>query len=383
LANTHGKTVRVPLEKRLSKGSHGNNTPEPSDKSQTASATQPKFGVYTVPNLYTRVFIGPYGLREDAGVSAIKIINGRLVNTMYLDPQHGSLDDNDESITALLESGGKEAVLNMKMEQMYDSIARAPEDTRVCRGMWLYTTRSEDKAWTVRNIMATPISVDGNIMSSAKASLVSKDRNRSSTSAKSPTTVVVTEIIDKEQKTAMDMNKPHTYLQEERFLVEKNDSKLYSETGHAAQHSLTDDTATDSRKEGSRPKQTLNVQNGACRTATCKNISVHEVPKNVGKECDEEEGEMKQSAKDSPLMAITESGSSTRDAISSVKSDNDEHADVEKPCHAGTPPHKTCLLPSTKRVDCKRIGKNENNSLQKCQKQMFHESTDSAASVHR
>jgi hypothetical protein len=353
LANSHGKTVRIPLEKRLSKGVHGKNTSVSHDMYQTASATQPKFGVYTVPNLYTRVFIGPYGLREDAGVGAIKIINGKLINTMYLDPRHDSLADTDESITALLESGGKAAVLNMKMEQVYDSVARVPEDTRVCRGVWLYTTRSEDKASTAGNVKAFGVSIDGNRVSSA------------STRCSTPP---VTEIGDEEQNTAMDMKKSHTYLQGEKFDTEMEDSKSCSESGHAAQNSLTVDNETESREVGSRCKQAFSVQNGAHKTAIYQNISVQKTPKDVGKECGVEEGEMnQQSSKGGPLLAIARSGSSTRDVLSSVKHD----VDVETLCDTG---------PHIAHKACKRTGRTKNSSLEKRQKPILPKPTDNAAS---
>ncbi|XP_023709753.1 uncharacterized protein LOC111865732 isoform X3 [Cryptotermes secundus] len=367
LANSHGKTVRVPLEKRLSKGIDGKNTSVSSDKHQIASATQPKFGVYTVPNLYTRVFIGPYGLREDAGVGAIKIINGRLVNTMYLDPQHDSLADTDEGITALLESGGNEAVLNMKMEQMYDSVARAPEDGRMCRGMWLYTARSEDKASTAVNVKTSLINITGNRVSSAST--------RSSTSAS------VTEIGDEEQNTATDMEKSHTFLCEEKFHTEMKDSKSCSESEDAAQHSVGDDVGTDLRRMVSRRKQSFSVQNVA--HVTHQNISVHETPKNVGKECDIEEGEVKQqSSKHSPLLAVTEPDSTCiRDLLSSAKSDSDiDVVDMDTSSSTGKLLHRTCMLPGAKGVDCKGSGENEDSSLQQHQKQIFPEPTDNAAS---
>jgi hypothetical protein len=372
LANSHGKTVRVPLEKRRPMTVDGKNTSVLRDQHPTASADQPKFGVYTVPNLYTRVFIGPYGLREDAGVGAIKIMNGRLVNTMYLDPQHSSLSDTDESITALLESSGEGAILNMQMEQMYDSIARSPVDTRVCRGMWLYTTRSKEKGNTVRNAKPSLVSMGGNRVPSAST--------RFSTSAP------VTEIVDEEQNTVTDVEKSCAYLQGENFLIEIKDSKSSSESGHATQNFLTNDT--DPRREGSRHKQMLNLWNNAHMTM-CENISVHEIPKNVGKECDAEEGEMKRrGSKGSPLLAIAESDPSTRDAISSAESDSDGDAvDEDTPRRAGTLLHERCLLPRTKRVVSERAGKSENSSLQKHQKLTGPEPTASAAtssaSVHR
>jgi hypothetical protein len=363
LANSHGKTVRVPLEKRLSNAGHGKNMSLLHEQYRATSAAQPKFGVYTVPNLYTRVFIGPYGLREDAGVGAIKLINGRLVNTMYLNPQQDSVADNDD-ITALLESSGEGAALNTKLEKMYDSIARAPEDRRVCRGMWLYTTRSEDKASALRNVKASPISIDENRVSSAST--------RSSTS--SP----VTEIVGAEQNTETDTKKSCTYLQGEN---EIKDGKSCSESGHAAQH-LTDDTETDSRREGSRLKQILNLQNIARMTTTRENVSVRETPTNVGKEHNVEEGEMKQrSSKANPLLAIAESDSSTRDVISPVKPDSDgDVVDVDAPSHSGTLLQKTSLLPGTKRVASETSAKSENSSLQKHQKQIAPEPTDNATS---
>jgi hypothetical protein len=352
------------------------------DKYQTSSATQPKFGVYTVPNLYTRVFIGPYGLREDSGIGAIKIINGRLVNTMYLDPQQDSLADTDESITALLESGGKEAILNMRMEQMYDSVAHAPEDTRVCRGMWLYTTRSEDKASTAGNVKTSVVSINGNRVSSA--------------STKSSTSASVTNISDEEQNTATGMKKLHSYLQGEKFDTEMKDSKSCSESGCAAQQSLTNDVGTESEKIGSRCKQAFSVRKVARNTEILQNGSVYKTQKNVGKECDREEGEMKQqSSKNSPLLAVTESdSSSTRDVLSSAKPDSDEDViDVETPSNREILFRRRCMLPGTMRVALKRSRKNKDNSLQQHQKQIFPEPTDnasspstpvcSAASVHR
>jgi hypothetical protein len=294
-------------------------------------------------------------------------MNGKLVNTMYLDPQRDSFADTDESITALLESGGKEAVLNMKMEQMYDSVARAPEDTRVCRGMWLYTSTSEDKASTAGNVKASLISIDENRLSSA--------------STRSSTPASVTEIGDEEQNIATDMKKSHTYLHREKFHTEMKDSKSCSESGYAAQHSLTDDIGTESSRIGSRRKQAFSVQNDA--HTIHQNISVHKTPKNIGKECDVEEGETRQqSSKHSPLLAITESDSScTRDVLSSVKSDSDvDVVDTETPSNTGELFLRTRLSLGTKRVACRRTGKNKDSSLQKHQKQIFPEPTDSAAS---
>jgi hypothetical protein len=359
LANSHGKTVRVPIEKRLSNTGHGKNTSLLNDQYRPTSPAQPKFGVYTVPNLYTRVFIGPYGLREDAGVGAIKLINGRLVNTMNLNPQHDSVTDNDD-ITALLESSGEGAALNTKLEKMYDSIARAPEGKRVCRGMWLYTTRSEDKAGVARNVKASPASIDENRVSSAS------------------TSAPVTEIVGAEQNTATDTKKSCTDLQGEN---EMKDRKSCSESGQAAQHLLTDDTDTDSRREGSQLKQILNSQNKARMTTTHENVSVREIPTNVGKERDVEEGEMEQrSLKASPLPAIAESDSSTRDVISPVNSHSDgDVVDVDAPSHTGTLLQKTCLLPGTKTVASETSGKSE-NSLQKHQIQIVPEPADNTTS---
>ncbi|KAJ4435641.1 hypothetical protein ANN_18257, partial [Periplaneta americana] len=127
LANNHRKTVRVPIERKCQ------------EKVQVIDSYQPKFGIYSVPDLYTRVFIGPYGLREEAGVNVVKIVNGKFVNAMYLDSEEVT----DRSIISLMESDCKNAVLNKKMEELYDNKAQAPNEKGICRGMWLYTTFSK------------------------------------------------------------------------------------------------------------------------------------------------------------------------------------------------------------------------------------------------
>ncbi|XP_069678287.1 uncharacterized protein [Periplaneta americana] len=127
LANNHRKTVRVPIERKCQ------------EKVQVIDSYQPKFGIYSVPDLYTRVFIGPYGLREEAGVNVVKIVNGKFVNAMYLDSEEVT----DRSIISLMESNCKNAVLNKKMEELYDNKAQAPNEKGICRGMWLYTTFSK------------------------------------------------------------------------------------------------------------------------------------------------------------------------------------------------------------------------------------------------
>jgi hypothetical protein len=218
----------------------------------------------------------------------------------------------------------------------------------------------------------------------------------SSASTRSSTSASVTEISDEEQNIATDMKKSHTYLHEEKFHTEMKDSKSCTESGYAAQHSLTDDIGTESRKFGSRRKQAFSVRNDSHVTAIHQNISVHKTPKNVGKESAVEEEEMKQqNSKHSPLLAVTESDSScNRDVLSSAKSDSDvDIVDVETPSNTRKLFHRTHLLPGMKRVACKRTGRNEDISLRQHQKQIFPEPTDnaaasstsvcSAASVHR
>jgi hypothetical protein len=361
LANSHGKTVRVPLQKTLSKETHRKNSHVSHDEKQTPGTSQPKFGVYTVPNLYTRVFIGPYGLREEAGVGAIKIINGKLVNTMYLDTEIDSSADADEGISAVLQSGGEEAVLNKKMEQLYDSVALTPKDSRVCRGMWLYTARSEDKTSTVGNVKASVVSLDGN--------RVLSDNTGSSTPAP------ITEMGGGKLNFAVDRNESCTVLQGKEFHAEMEDSKSCSENGSIAPYPLTDYTGIESRRAGSRRKQALELKNETPVRISCHKIAVHETSRDMGQEFVEEEGEKKSNSH----LALIESHSSTTDVLSSVKSDSDEEIlDVETPCDTGTLFRKTHLLLKKKAV-CKRTRRNKNN-LEKQQKQVVPESRDDEAS---
>jgi len=354
LANSHNKTVRVPLDKRLSKEIHSKIAQVSHDKNQTPGSTQPKFGVYTVPNLYTRVFIGPYGLREEAGVGAIKIVNGKLVNTMYLDPQLDSSADVDESITALLNCGGKEAMLNMKMEQLYDSVALAPKDSRVCRGMWLYTTRSGDKASRIRNL---------------KASLTNLDTNRvSSDSTRSFSPPLITNISD-ESNTAVDENKSQSEMED----------RSCGESESISQCSLTDDTGIESRRVVSGLQQTLS----APVTTICHKFAVCKTPEDVGKEFVVEEGEKKQTLKGCPQLAIC--GSDPRSVLvcSSVKSDSDEEIlDVETPCDTELLFHGTHLVVNEK-AGCKRTRRNKIIGSIKQQKLVVPEARGDAASVNR
>lgn len=355
LANCHGKTVRVPLEKRLSKEIGGKNACMSHDEKQSAVAAQPKFGVYTVPNLYTRVFIGPYGLTEDAGVCAIKIINGRLVNTMYLDAQIDSLADRDESITSLLEAGGKEAILNSKMEELYDSIALAPQDGRICRGMWLYTTRSRGKGSTVGSVKSCVVRPDGNGVSS------------DSTSSATPT--CVTGFDDDESNTAVDTNKSQSDLQGEEFHTKIDDSVSCSESGTTSQYSLTDgNTGIELRKVGSRRrKQALHLRNDMSVTGK-RNIAIYGTARDV---CFvEEEDKERESLKDIPQLTITDTELNRLNTVSSVKSDSDEEVlDVETPCDTGSLFRKTHLLRKRKRDACNRTGKNKKIYLEIHKKQ--------------
>jgi hypothetical protein len=315
------------------------------DEKQSAGAAQPKFGVYTVPNLYTRVFIGPYGLKEDAGVSAIKIINGKLVNTMYLDTEIDTLGDRDESITSLLECGGQEAILNTKMEQLYDSIALAPQDGRVCRGMWLYTARSRGKGSTVGNVKSCVVRPNGNG--------VSPNSTNISTPAR------VTGVGDDESNTAVDTKKSQSDLQGKEFHTKIEDSTSYSESETTAQYSLTDGSAgIESRKVGSRRrKQALHLRNEASVTGK-HNIAIYGTARDV---CFVEEGDKEQeSLKYIPQLTITDSGLNRLDTVSSVKSDSDEEVlDVETPCDTGSLFRKTHLLLNKRRAACNRSGKNK------------------------
>jgi hypothetical protein len=361
LANSHGKTVRVPLQKTPSKENHSKNSHMSHDEKQTRGTTQPKFGVYTVPNLYTRVFIGPYGLREEAGVGAIKIVNGKLVNTMYADAECDSSADADEGVTSLLGSGGKEAILNKKMEELYDSVALAQKNSRVCRGMWLYTARLEDKTNTAGNVKASVVSLDGN--------RVSSESTNSSTSAP------ITGMSEGKSNFAVDGNKLYTELQGKKFHAEMEDSKSCGENESAAQYSLTDDAGIESRRAGSRRKQTLEVKNDTSVTISCHKTAVHKTSRDTDQEFVEEEGEEKGSSH----LIITESHSSTTDALSSMKSDSDEETlDVETPCDTGILFRKTHLLLKKKAV-CRRTRRNK-NSLQKWQKQVVPESKDDEVS---
>lgn len=355
LANCHGKTVRLPLEKRLSKETLGKNACLLHDEKQSAGAAQPKFGVYTVPNLYTRVFVGPYGLNEDAGVCAIKIINGRLENTMYLDAQIDSLADRDENITSLLESGGKEAVLNSKMEQLYDSIALAPQDGRVCRGMWLYTSRSRGKGSTVSSVKSCVVRPDGNGVSSDSTSIA--------------TSTCLKWLDDDESNTAVDTKKSQSNLQGEEFRTKIDDSISCSESGNTSQYSLTDgSTAVELRKVGSRRrKQALHLRNDMSVTEK-HNIAIYGTARDV---CFVEEGEKEQeSLKGVPQLTISDSDLSRLNTVSSVKSDSDEEVlDVETPCDTGSLFRKTRLLWKRKRDACNRSGKNKKLYLEIHKKQ--------------
>jgi hypothetical protein len=358
LANCHGKTVRVPLEKRLSKEVGGKNACMSHDEKQSAGAAQPKFGVYTVPNLYTRVFIGPYGLREDAGVSAIKIINGKLVNTMYFDSQIDCLADADESITSLLESGGKEAILNTKMEQLYDSIALAPQDGRVCRGMWLYTTRSRGKGNTVGNVKSCVVRPDVSGVSS----------NSICTSSPSP----VRGMDDEESNRAMDTNMSQSDLEGEELHTKIEDSKSYSESGTTVQHSLTDGFGIESRKVGSRRrKQALRLRNDASVTGK-HNIAICGTARDV---CFVEKGNKEQeSTKGIAQLTIIDSNLNRLGELPSMKSDSDEEVlDVETPCDAGSLFRKTHLLLKKKRAACNRNKRNKNVYLEIRKKQTVSE----------
>jgi len=355
LANCHGKTVRVPLEKRLSKEISGKSACMSHYEKQGAGAAQPKFGVYSVPNLYTRVFIGPYGLSEDSGVCAIKIVNGRLVNTMYLDVQIDSLADRDESITSLLESGGKEAILNSEMEQLYDSIALAPQDGRVCRGMWLYTTRSKGRGSTADSVKSCVVRPDGNGVSS------------DSTSISTPT--CVTGLDDDESNTAVDSHKAQYDLQGEEFHTKIDDSISCSESGTTSQYSLTDGSiGIELSQVGSRRcKQALHSRNDAPVTGK-RNIAIYGTASDV---CFVEEGDKEQeSLKGIPQLTITNSDLNRLNTVSSVKSDSDEEVlDVETPCDTGSLFRKTHLLWKRKRDACNRSGKNKKLILEICKKQ--------------
>lgn len=355
LANCHGKTVRVPLERRLSKEIGGKNACMSHDEKQSAGAAQPKFGVYTVPNLYTRVFIGPYGLSEDAGVRAIKIINGRLVNTMYLDAQIDSLADRDENITSLLEYDGKEAVLNSEMEQLYDSIALAPQDGRVCRGMWLYTSRSRGKGSTVGSVKSCVVRPDGTGVSSDSTSIA--------------TSTCVTGLDDDESNTAVDIKKSQSDLQGEELHTKISDSISCSENGTTSQYSLMDgSTGIELRKVGSRRrKQALHLRNDMSVTGK-HNIEIYATARDV---CFVEEGEKeRESLKGIPQLMITESDLNRLSTVSSVKSDSDEEVlDVETPCDTGSLFRKTRLLWKIKRDARNRSGKNKKLCLEIHKKQ--------------
>lgn len=362
LANCHGKTVRVPLEKRLSKEIGGKNACMSHDEKQSAGAAQPKFGVYTVPNLYTRVFIGPYGLTEDAGVRAIKIINGRLENTMYLDAQIDSLADRDENITSLLESGRIEAVLNSKMERLYDSIALAPQDGRVCRGMWLYTSRSRSKGSTVGSVKSCVVRPDGNGVSSDSTSIA--------------TSTCVKGLDDDESNTVVDTKKSQSDLQGEEFHTKIDDSISCIESGTTSQYSLTDgSTGIELRKVGSRRrKQALHLRNDMSVTEK-HNIAIYGTARDV---CFVEEGEKeRESLKGIPQLTITDSDLSRLNTVSSVKSDSDEEVlDVETPCDTGSLFRKTRLLWKRKRDACVRSGKNKKLYLEIHKKQTVTEPGD-------
>lgn len=366
LANCHGKTVRVPLEKRLSKEIGGKNACVSHDEKQSAGAAQPKFGVYTVPNLYTRVFVGPYGLNEDAGVSAIKIINGKLVNMMHLDTQIDSLADRDEGITSLLESGGKEAILNTKMEQLYDSIALAPQDGRVCRGMWLYTTRSRGKGSTVGNVKSCVVRPDGNGVSSNNTSISTPAR--------------VTGVDEDDSNTAIDTKKSQSDIQGEEFHAKVEDSKSYSESGTTAQYSLTGGSAgIESRKVGSRRrKQALHLRDDVSVTGK-HNVATYGTAGNV---CFVEEGDKEQeSLKGIPQLTVTDTHLKRLGIVSSMKSDSDEEVlDVETPCDTGSLFRRTHLLLKKKRAACNRSGKNKKLYLEIHKQQTVSEACSVTAS---
>jgi hypothetical protein len=362
LANSHGKTVRVPLQKTPSKEMHSKNSHMSYDKKENPGITQPKFGVYTVPGLYTRVFIGPYSLREEAGVGAIKIINGKLVNTMYLDAEFDSSVDIDESITTLLESDGKEAVLNKKMEQLYDSVAQAPKDGRMCRGMWLYTARTKDKTSTVGNV---------------KASVVSQGGNRASShNTGSSLPASVTGMGDEKSNFAVDRNMSCTELQGKKFHAEMEGNKSCSENGSIAHHLLPDNTGVKHRRAESRRKQTLEQMADVPVTINCYESAVHKTSGDMGKEFVEERGEKKGSSR----LVITEYDSSNIAVLSSVISDSDEDVlDVVTPCDTGTLFRNRHLLPKKKAV-CKRTRRNKNSCLEEWQKQVVPESRGDTAS---
>lgn len=350
LANSHRKTVRVPLQKIPKKEINSKNSHVSDDKKQAPDTTQPKFGVYTVPNLYTRVFIGPYGLRDEAGVCAIKIVNGKLVNTMYLDKESNSSADTDESFTSLLKSGGREAILNKKMEQLYDSVALPPKDGGVCRGLWLYTAKSEDRKSKVKNVKASVVSLDWNGVSSGNSSAP----------------LPVTGMGDGKSNFAVDRKESYTECH-----AEMEDSKSHSENGNIAQYSLKDGIGTESRRQGSRRKQTLELKNDVPVTISCHKISVHKTSRDMGQESVKEEGENV----DGSHLAVTESCPSTADVFSSVKSDSDEEIlDVETPCDTGELFRKTYLL-------MKKKTRRNINILENLQKQFVPGSRGDEAST--
>ncbi|KAJ9601046.1 hypothetical protein L9F63_000781, partial [Diploptera punctata] len=140
LANNHHKTVRLPLD----------------NPSKEMYDNQPKFGVYAVPKLFTRVFIGPYGFREEAGVSTLKIINGKLVNVMHRDLNETA--DIDDSIMSLMTR--KEESLNQQMEEMCDKNAFSLSNNKMCRGMWLCSNIKNKKKTSSNSSKRENMSLD-------------------------------------------------------------------------------------------------------------------------------------------------------------------------------------------------------------------------------
>jgi hypothetical protein len=280
-------------------------------------------------------------------VSAIKIINGKLVNTMYLDAQIDSLAERDESITSLLVSGGKEAVLNSKMEQLYDSIALAPQDGRICRGMWLYTTRSRGKGSTVGSVKSCVVRPDGNGVSS------------DSTNIATPTCVTGLDDDDDESNTAVDTNNSQSDLKGEEFRTKTDESISCSESGITSHCSFRDgSTAIELRTVGSRRrKQALHLRNDMSVTGK-HNIAIYGTATDV---CFVEEGDKEQeSLKGIPQLTITNSDLSRLNTVSLVKSDSDEEVlDVETPCDAESLFRMTRLLWKRKRDACNSSGKNK------------------------